>query len=306
MSVITYPLNEIDYKAEDAELYLCTRTSGVYSADDNFAITLKEGYTFEVGTGIAWIRNMPMAGKVVASDTPLTLSITTPDSTLDRIDRVVIRFDRLQNSSSIVVKTGLPGTEPVAPDRQTDDDAYELVLYDIQVPHGLLELTDANITDRRIDESVCGIMRDGVTGIPTEQLAAQVYTRVDEITAQSYEVLDALEQAFADVLADNLPAHALMHQTSDPIGMHYSTTLPANAWTGDSAPYTQTVTVYGMSATDRPIVDVALTGTTGTDTAILEAWGMVSRITTTDGSITATCYEDKPEVDIPIQMEVIR
>ena len=29
MSVITYPLNNIEYTASDAELYNCTRTSGV-------------------------------------------------------------------------------------------------------------------------------------------------------------------------------------------------------------------------------------------------------------------------------------
>ena len=87
---------------------------------------------------------------------------------------------------------------------------------------------------------------------------------------------------------------------------YFSATLLATAWTGSAAPYTQTVTVTGLLSTDRPIADVALTGTASTDTAILEAWGLVSRITTADGSITAVCYEDKPEVDIPIQMEVIR
>lgn len=87
---------------------------------------------------------------------------------------------------------------------------------------------------------------------------------------------------------------------------NFSATLSATSWLGDAAPYTQTVTITGLLSTDRPIVDVALTGTASTDTAILEAWGLVSRITTADGSITAVCYEDKPEVDIPIQMEVIR
>ena len=87
---------------------------------------------------------------------------------------------------------------------------------------------------------------------------------------------------------------------------YFSAALSATAWSGSTAPYTQTVTVTGLLSTDRPIVDVALTGTAETDTAILEAWGLVSRITTAENSITAVCYEDKPEVDIPIQMEVIR
>ena len=87
---------------------------------------------------------------------------------------------------------------------------------------------------------------------------------------------------------------------------HFTAALQAAYWLGSTAPYTQTVTVTGLLSTDRPIVDVALTGTAETDMPILEAWGLVSRITTAENSITAVCYEDKPEVDIPIQMEVIR
>ena len=87
---------------------------------------------------------------------------------------------------------------------------------------------------------------------------------------------------------------------------HYTVTLAAESWTGSAAPYTQTVNVTGILASDRPIVDAALTGTSSTDKAILKAWGLVSRIVTADGSITATCYDEKPEVDIPFQMEVIR
>ena len=37
-----------------------------------------------------------------------------------------------------------------------------------------------------------------------------------------------------------------------------------------------------------------------------ESWGYVSRGVTADGSITFTCYEDKPQVDIPLQIEVNR
>ena len=87
---------------------------------------------------------------------------------------------------------------------------------------------------------------------------------------------------------------------------HYTVTLGTENWTGSAAPYTQTVNVSGILASDRPIVDAALTGTDSTDKAILKAWGLVGRIVTADGSITATCYDEKPEVDFSFQMEVIR
>ena len=85
----------------------------------------------------------------------------------------------------------------------------------------------------------------------------------------------------------------------------YTATLLSTGWTGEAAPYSQTVTVTGMLATDRPIVDITQTGTETTDKPMREAWMTITRITTAAGSITA--YADsKPGVDLPLQMEVLR
>lgn len=84
----------------------------------------------------------------------------------------------------------------------------------------------------------------------------------------------------------------------------YTATL-STTWSG-SGPYTQTVSVAGMLAADNPIADVVLSATTATAKAQLEAWGLVGRITTANGSITATCYDSKPTTAIPIQLKVVR
>ena len=63
MSMITYPLNEITYSAEDAELFHCTRTSGIFSMED-FEISVSgSDYTAVIGKGIGWIRNSHFSGK---------------------------------------------------------------------------------------------------------------------------------------------------------------------------------------------------------------------------------------------------
>lgn len=85
----------------------------------------------------------------------------------------------------------------------------------------------------------------------------------------------------------------------------YTATLTAAGW-GASAPYTQTVAVTGILATDKPVVDVVLSDTAATAALQLEAWGMVGRIVTAAGQITAYCYEDKPTANIPIQLLVVR
>jgi len=76
-------------------------------------------------------------------------------------------------------------------------------------------------------------------------------------------------------------------------------------WSGTSSPYTKTVTVNGILASDTPIVDVVMSGTYATDEARIEQWGYVYRITTGDNSITAYAT-DKPTVELPIQIKVVR
>lgn len=76
-------------------------------------------------------------------------------------------------------------------------------------------------------------------------------------------------------------------------------------WAGDE-PYTQTVTVEGLLATDMPHVAPVYDADNTTAQAQREAWGCVSRGVAAAGGIQFTCFEDKPETAIPIQIEVMR
>jgi hypothetical protein len=85
----------------------------------------------------------------------------------------------------------------------------------------------------------------------------------------------------------------------------FTATLSAAGWS-ENAPYTQKVNVSGVLQSDRPHVGLVPSDDTDTALAQEESWGYVSRGVTADGSITFTCYEDKPQVDIPLQIEVNR
>ena len=76
-------------------------------------------------------------------------------------------------------------------------------------------------------------------------------------------------------------------------------------WAGDE-PYTQTVTVEGLLETDMPHVVPVYDADNTTAQAQREAWGCVSRGVAAAGGIQFTCFEDKPETAIPIQIEVMR
>ena len=89
---------------------------------------------------------------------------------------------------------------------------------------------------------------------------------------------------------------------------HFSTTVAVTAtgWAGESAPYTQRVAVQGILATDRPHYGVVYSDEQETRLAQKEAFVLVDDLDTTDGSVKFTCFEEKPEVDLTIQLEVNR
>lgn len=173
MSIITYPLNGIEYSAENAETYLCTRTSGVFSEYNNFEVSVTNDRQVTIGKGLAWIKNSDSSGKSIYNDGNAIVDIPIADGTQNRIDRIIIRFDKSLNKSEILVKQGTPSNSAVAPSIERSEVVYELGLYTVYVAAGSTVVSIKDITSTILDESVCGIMRDGVTGIPTSQIQAQ-------------------------------------------------------------------------------------------------------------------------------------
>ena len=184
MSIITYPLNGVVYSAEDVATYLCTRTSGVYSKETNFAVSNTGTRQITVAPGLAWINYDDFKGVSVCSREENVLTVPEADNTLNRVDRVVLQFDTSENIAAIKLKTGTPAVAAQPPDILQNHNQYELGLCTISVPAGSTAVTAADITDTRADETVCGVMRDGVTGIPTAQLQAQAKAMLDSLQAE--------------------------------------------------------------------------------------------------------------------------
>lgn len=85
----------------------------------------------------------------------------------------------------------------------------------------------------------------------------------------------------------------------------YTTTLTTN-WDGQSAPYIQNVAITGILASDTPHIIPVYSTNINTALAQKEAWTMISKAVANSNNITFTCFEDKPAVEVPIQVEVIR
>lgn len=172
--IITYPENGITYDADDASGYLATRLSGVYSAEDDFAVSIAGELSLTVSAGQAWVRPSRFKGRSIIMEQPTTLTLTAADPVRTRIDRVVLRYDAAARQTRLQVLEGTPDSaSPTAPAITRTALVYDLCLAEITRPANSTAITAANLTDTRADEDVCGVMRDGVTGIPTAQLIAQ-------------------------------------------------------------------------------------------------------------------------------------
>ena len=222
MSIITYPLNGVTYDAEDVSTYLCTRTSGVYSKDTNYAVSVTGARQITVAPGLAWVNYDDFKGVSACSREAVALTIPDADSTLSRIDRVVLQFDTAANLTAVKLKPGTPAAAPEPPAILQNHNQYELGLCTVSVPAGSSVITAADITDTRTDEAVCGLMRDGVTGIPTAQLQAQALAIMTKLSTELHTKLDALDAAIAAVESGNFYTKA---QADAKFGTPY--TLPA-------------------------------------------------------------------------------
>ena len=203
MSIITYPLNGVTYDAEDVSTYLCTRTSGVYAKNTNYAVSVTGPRQITVAPGLAWINYDDFKGVSACSREAVNLIVPDADSTLPRIDRVVLQFDTAANLTAVKLKPGTPAAAPEPPAILQNHNQYELGLCTVSVPAGSSVVTAADITDTRADEDVCGVMRDSVTGIPTAQLQAQALAIMTQLSTELHTKLDALDAAIAAVESGN-------------------------------------------------------------------------------------------------------
>ena len=188
--IITYPENGIVYDADDASGFLATRLSGVYSAEEDFAVTAQGGLSVQVSAGQAWVRPARFKGRSIIMEQPTTVVLTEADPVRSRIDRIVLRYDAAAKKTSLQVLDGTPDSAaPAAPEISRTELVYDLCLAEIRRPAGSTAVTAADITDTRADETVCGVMRDGVTGIPTGTLVQQFRAVIDALKGEAADKL---------------------------------------------------------------------------------------------------------------------
>lgn len=122
----------------------------------------------------------------------LAVELDTADGQLNRIDRVVVRWDLTNRVMSVKVKSSSFSASPTAPALQRDADVYELALADIYVGAGVTAITQSKITDQRLNTSLCGVVAAVVQQIDTAAFNAQLqawFAEYQSLSAAEYNTL---------------------------------------------------------------------------------------------------------------------
>ena len=197
--IVLYPANGFDFDAADVAAYLAGLTSGVFSGAEDFPVTAAGGLTVIVGAGRGWVHPSRFTGYSITKREADTLTMPLADPSLPRIDRIVMRYAAGARAASLQVLQGTASSTPTAPAISRTELIYDLCLAEITRPAGSTSISTGQITDTRLDEALCGIVRDGVTGIPTDELLAAAKERIggleEKATSSAAAAKDSAEAA---------------------------------------------------------------------------------------------------------------
>ena len=150
------------YDAVDFAAYFGSLVSnGVfYATATNLQVSPGTGLAVGVAAGSAWIN-----GYRYENTDALNMPLATANGSNPRIDRIVVRLSQISRSIQLAVVSGTPAATPVAPALTRTSDVYELGIADVLVPAAATFIAPNNITDTRLNASLCGMVNSLVTAI---------------------------------------------------------------------------------------------------------------------------------------------
>lgn len=181
-----------------------------------------------------------------------TLEVTSADSTYDRIDTVVARWDSNDATRRVdlhIVK-GVPASHPVRPTLTRNESIYELGLADVFVTKGVVTITNEKITDTRMESARCGIC-SSISEWDTTTIYQQVQADLRQFkSSEQTAFMDWFDQ-MKDQLSEDAAGH--LQEEVDDVNKKIHTNL--------LNPILETKTVNGLTVTNNGDGTYTLTGT---------------------------------------------
>ncbi|MCI5630192.1 MAG: hypothetical protein MR346_11295 [Clostridium sp.] len=170
-----------EYLAEDFARYFASFIgNGVFpNPSTNLQVLSNNDMTVSIDIGKAYIN-----GYYYENTTKLVKTIDIADGVLNRIDLVVLRLDFTNREIKTYVKKGTFASSPKAQSLQRDSDMYELGIAEVHIDAGATTITQANITDLRLDSNSCGVVHGVVEQVDTTTIFNQFEAWYKEKTSE--------------------------------------------------------------------------------------------------------------------------
>lgn len=179
------------------------------------------------------VRVMPGQGFIngyfYENDGELSLPVDNADSVLNRIDLIVLRWDKYERTIRVVVEKGSVASSPAAPMLKRNDDYYELELAKINVKAGATKITQADIVDMRLDSSVCGFVVSTIDNFDTTEFNAHLSNWIEQFKASSSEEVAKLVEDLRAIVENGDLGDFAIESVSYP-GCYYRITNGATEW----------------------------------------------------------------------------
>lgn len=260
-SIKSFPNNRDEYiGAEYAMRWLHGRTSGVFAADNNAAVSaVQSSMAVAVSDGLGWLTDSDGNGIVWWNDaeksagTKLQLTVDAADGVLNRIDRVIVEWQTTDYADlpEIKILKGTASSTAAVPALTNNGTKRQISLAQISVAAGTTAITASMITDERLDPAVCGLVTESVTA-DTSVINAQ-------FAALLAQLRTAIEQAAGGEIPDGSITHPKL--AADAVKLTFTNVeLPvgwmatSERYADDGFPYFGAIPLTGATASMTPEV----------------------------------------------------
>lgn len=269
--------------ADAGSLHIAIFGTGQYvlNRGNKFAATIVTNNTIRIADG-----DIMMQGRHVrlAEGSYVDLTIDNGAQGMMRNDLIVARYTKdsstgVEAVNLVVIKGTAAASSPADPAYTSGDIINDHVVLN-DMPLYRVPLNGLNVQTLVPLFTMASLMADG--SVTTSKLASGAVT-TEKIGSNAVTT---------EIIADGAVTK-------------FFTAQIGTTWTGSAAPYTQTITVSGILASDKPIVDLVPSSTFATAEKEISNYAKIYRITTAADSITVYATE-ATEVALNIQMEVHR
>ena len=127
----------------------------------------------------------------------LIITLEPADGVLNRIDRISITWSKADRDCHFTVQQSEMSYEPIAPECRRNAEYKDYVLADIYVAAGAISISQADITDQRLNSEVCGLAVP-FAEVDTSSLMAQLQAYYEQVMTETEQWQDEKKIEFEE------------------------------------------------------------------------------------------------------------